>query len=97
PASPPPSLANSSLLPSSQPDPRLPNPQTEQNVVASVSNQVVECSLNVILVLKILMVLIVVTSVKMITFGITVSTFAVLLLEYVGWHVVSGSVVESWF
>ncbi|KAG2403496.1 hypothetical protein LR48_Vigan02g021700 [Vigna angularis] len=58
PASPPPSSANSSPLSPSQPDPRLPNPQTEHNVVASVSDQVAECSLNVILVLKILMVLV---------------------------------------
>ncbi|WVY94899.1 hypothetical protein V8G54_033987 [Vigna mungo] len=93
PPPPPPSPANSPP----QPDPRLPNPRTEQNVVASVSDQVAECSLNVILVVKILMVLIVVASVKRLTVGITVSTFALLLLEYAGRRVVSGSVVESWF
>ncbi|QCD77388.1 hypothetical protein DEO72_LG1g1011 [Vigna unguiculata] len=95
PPPPPPSPANSP--PPSQPDLRLPNPRTEQNVVASVSDQVAECSLNVILVVKILMVLIVVASVKRLTVGITVSTFALLLLEYAGRRVVSGSVVESWF
>lgn len=52
--------------------------------------------MNVILVVKILMVLIVVASVKRLTVGITVSTFALLLLEYAGRRVVSGSVVESW-
>ncbi|XP_014517054.1 uncharacterized protein LOC106774540 [Vigna radiata var. radiata] len=97
PPPPPPSPANSPPPPPSQPDPRLPNPRTEQNVVASVSDQVGECSLNVILVVKILMVLIVVASVKRLTVGITVSTFALLLLEYAGRRVVSGSVVESWF
>ncbi|ESW19449.1 hypothetical protein PHAVU_006G126000 [Phaseolus vulgaris] len=94
PPPPPTSPANS---PPPQPYPCVPNPRIEQNVVASVSDQVAECSVNVILVVKILIVLIVVASVKRLTVGITVSTFALLLLEIAGRRVVSGSVVESWF
>ncbi|KAK7332594.1 hypothetical protein VNO80_29347 [Phaseolus coccineus] len=97
PPPPPTSPANSPPPTPPQPYPRAPNPRVEQNAVASVSDQVAECSVNVILVVKILMVLIVVASVKRLTVGITVSTFALLLLEYAGRRVVSGSVVESWF
>lgn len=43
------------------------------------------------------MVLALVASVKRLTVGITVSAFALLLLEYAGRHVVLCSVVESWF
>ncbi|CAJ1963006.1 unnamed protein product [Sphenostylis stenocarpa] len=95
PPPPPPSPATSPPPP--HPEPRVPNPQIEQNDIVSVPDQVAECSVNVVLVVRILMVLIVVASVKRLTVGITVSTFALLLLEYAGRRVVSCSAVESWF
>lgn len=85
--------------PATPPSPHVPTvltPKIEQN-----DDRVTECghgfAVNGVILVKILMVLALVASVKRITVGITVSAFALLLLEYAGKRVVLCSVVESWF
>ncbi|KAK7412830.1 hypothetical protein VNO78_04492 [Psophocarpus tetragonolobus] len=101
PPPPPPSPANPPPPPPSPEPTRVPTSQVETHDAAvSVPDPITQHSSGanlVVLVMKILVVLVFVASVKRLTVGITVSAFALLLLEYAGPRVVSFSAVESFF